>query len=518
MDVSRIKILTVDRPKMTHDVTSVFIKHDINIIWMEVYTYVIYVKFPEQPAAQWQQMKHELLSISGVEEVKEVDFIVLEEKELEVRAVLDSIFQGIVIIDKAGSIKYVNQYAAEQILQAKMNDVIGKPLDFLDKTQTIHRLMASWDERSDPPREEMMIRGKNYLVSTIPIISDDEKLSSFLITFEDMNRIGELFNIKRYDNPITFNHIYGVSDEIKTTISQAMAYSQSDSPVLILGESGTGKELFARAMHNASSRSSKLFVALNCAAIPDQLLESELFGYEEGAFTGGKKSGKTGLLEIANGGTVFLDEIGEMPPHIQAKLLRVLQENKIRKLGSSKEISINVRIMTATNRDLNNMVASGQFRLDLFYRINVFTLMVPPLRDRTEDIRVLADAFVKNYGKKYGKQQLILNSKVLKSFEVYHWPGNVRELQNVIERAIAITEGFTIQPEHIQYHQLPVKQRASLEGRTLKETMEATEKMLIRGALSKGDSIRGTARDLGVTHTMLLNRMKKYGLKINQME
>ncbi len=518
MEISRIKILTIDRPKMTHDVTSVFVKHDINIIWMEAYTYVIYVKFLQQPKALWQQMKKELLSISGVEEVKEVDFIVLEEKELEVRAVLDSISQGIVIIDKTGSIKYVNQYTAEQILHVKMSEVIGKSLDFLDKTKTIHRLMESWDDRIDPPREEMMIRGKNYLVSTTPIISDDEKISSYMITLEDMNRIGELFNVKRYDNPITFDDIFGVSNEIKATISQAMAYSQSDSPVLILGESGTGKELFARAMHNASSRSSKIFVALNCAAIPDQLLESELFGYEEGAFTGGKKSGKTGLLEIANGGTVFLDEIGEMPPHLQAKLLRVLQENKIRKLGSGKEISINVRILTATNRDLTNMVDTGQFRLDLFYRINVFTLVVPPLRERSEDIRVLVDAFVNNYGKKYGKNNLLVHHDVLTNFEAYYWPGNVRELQNVIERAIAITEGHTIQPEHIQYHRLPGKQQVRLAGRTLKKTMEETERELISGALSSGRSIRETARSLGVTHTLLINRMKKYGIKLNHKE
>ena len=509
MELSRIKILTVDRPKMTYDITSVFVSHNVNIIWMEVYTYVVYIKFQQLQSEVWRKMKKELQAISGVKEVSEVDFIVLEEKELEVQTVLNSIAQGIVIVDKNFDVKYLNNHAAQHIFQTPKGKMIGRSINHLDKNNRIKEILGAVDDKKEVHRMEVEINFKNYLVTANPIVSDDEKLSAFMVTFEDMNRIGEIFNLKRYDNPITFDDIYGVSRQLKMSINQAVTYSRSDSPVLILGESGTGKELFARAMHNESDRSSRLFVALNCAAIPDQLLESELFGYEEGAFTGGKKNGKTGILEIADGGTVFLDEIGEMPPHLQAKLLRVLQENKIRKLGSNKEIPINVRILTATNRDINSMVASNQFRLDLFYRINVFTLTIPPLRDRIEDIDMLVKAFIKIYANKYHKKNMSIHQDALESLRRHHWPGNVRELQNVIERAIAISDKGMITDDTIIYNELPVKNAADYQ-QPLKQTMERVERDLIMNALKGKKSIRETAKKLGVTHTLLINRMKKY--------
>lgn len=511
MDVSRIKILTVDRPKMTYDVTSIFVKNNISITWMEVYTYVIYVKFPKQKDDIWAHMKEELLGIPGIQDVKEVDFIVLEEKELEVKTVLDSILQGIVLVDKNGLIKYLNQYAAHKIFQVKQEDCIGKPITDFDKTNKLEHLFKQLVD-NNTQQNEITIRNKNYIVSINPITSDDEKLSSFMITFEDMNRIGEIFNHTRFDNPITFKDIFGISDKIKESISQAMTYARSDSPVMILGESGTGKELFARAIHNESRRSAKIFVALNCAAIPDQLLESELFGYDEGAFTGGKKTGKTGMLEIANGGTVFLDEIGEMPPHLQVKLLRVLQEKTIRKLGGNKELPINVRIITATNRDINKMVATNQFRLDLFYRINVFALTIPPLRDRKEDIEVLANEFIKLYSNQYNKNKVKIHSKAVEKLKRYQWPGNVRELQNVIERAIAVADTDIIHPDTIAFNELSRKHTP--EYRTnLKKSMERIEKGFIQEALKNNRSIREAAKSLGVTHTLLINRMKKYSIE-----
>lgn len=509
MEMSRIKIFTIDRPKMTFDVASIFVKHNISITWMEVYTYVIYVKFPKQEEDIWNQMKIEFNNIPGIKDVEEVDFIILEEKELEVRTVLNSISQGIVIVDKNSKIKYLNQYAAQNIFQIKKDDGIGISINNFDKTHKIGQLLETDSVKIDSHSKEIVIKNKSYIVSASPIISDDEKLSSFMVTFEDINRLGEIFNIKRFDNPITFKDIKGISYKIKNTINQAIIYAHSDSPVLILGESGTGKELFARAIHNESLRSSKIFIALNCAAIPEQLIESELFGYDEGAFTGGKKSGKIGLLEIANGGTIFLDEIGEMPPHLQVKLLRVIQEKSIRKLGSNKELPINVRIITATNRDINKMVASNQFRLDLYYRINVFTLTIPPLRERNEDVGVLTTEFIKVYLNRYNKNTMMIHPEAMEYLKHYPWPGNVRELQNVIERAIALTETNVIHLENIKVNEIPCE-RVIDYNLPLKQRIEKIEKDLIQEALSDNYSIRETAKRLGVTHTLLINRMKKY--------
>ncbi|MDW7671400.1 MAG: sigma 54-interacting transcriptional regulator [Bacillota bacterium] len=509
MSDSRIKILTTDRPKMAHDISGVFVKHHINIIWMEVYTHVIYVKFSTPSPETWHQMKKDFLSISGVKRVQEVDFIMLEEKELEVNSVLNSIPQGIVIVDKESKIKYINKYAFKNILRLKKGDEIGKADDEFDQTNTIRKLLSKAQRNKHTQKGEARIRTNTYYVWISPITSDDEIISSYMITFEDMRQIREIYKNKRFDNPITFKDIYGGSNKLREIIKQARIYARSDSPVLILGESGTGKELFARASHNESRRSHKLFVALNCAAIPDQLLESELFGYDEGAFTGGKKKGKTGLLELANGGTVFLDEIGEMPAHLQVKLLRVLQEKTIRKLGGSHEIPVNVRIITATNRDIKNMVETGQFRLDLFYRINVFTLTVPPLRERREDIEVLAGEFIRRYSQEYKKKILSIDPEALEKLKEYQWPGNIRELQNMIERAVAVAETDHIHVDLLQFNE-PTFRRQFDEGQPLQATVEKVEKEMIQKALKKHRSIREAARNLGVTHTLLINRMKKY--------
>lgn len=512
METTRIKIKTsVDRPNMTYDILTIFVRNNVDINWMEVYTFVLYIKFPKQDPEKWQQMKSDILKVDGVSGVEEIDLIAFEEREVEIRTVLDVVSQGIIVAGKDFHVKYINRYAAENIFFVPVEKAINRNINNFLPEEKIKTMSQRLKETGNVENVDVQITNRNYFISMNEIKSGGTILCGYIITMQDTKEIGEMINRKRYNNPITFSDIIGNSTKFTEVIHQAKMFAQSDSPILIMGESGTGKELFARAIHNMSSRSSKPFIAVNCAAIPDQLLESELFGYEDGTFTGARKNGKTGLLEDANGGTLFLDEIGEMAPHLQAKLLRVLQESKIRRLGGHKEVDINVRILTATNRDIYRMVEKNQFRLDLLYRINTFSLMIPPLRDRRDDIKVLVDYFVAKYRAKYKKDIKGVSPSALKKLYHYDWPGNVRELQNVIERAAALARTKEITADDIAFCSVVGRQDMT-DYTSLKGAVEATEKKMILEALSRHKSIRQAAKALDVTHTLLLNRMKKYGI------
>jgi transcriptional regulator of aroF, aroG, tyrA and aromatic amino acid transport len=258
-----------------------------------------------------------------------------------------------------------------------------------------------------------------------------------------------------------------------------------------------------------------MFVPLNCAAIPDALLESELFGYEDGAFTGAAKGGKHGLFEFANGGTIFLDEIGELSSHLQAKLLRVLQDGKVRRIGGKREIPVNVRILAATNRILEDMLMKETFREDLYYRLNVIPLFLPPLRERNEDIPLLARFFLQRFAAKLQKQVTIISETALRKLTAYHWPGNIRELENVVERAVNIVEGQVILAEHIILDQ-DIAQRtpgAVAGERPLDETLAEVERELLTKALTKHRTSRQLGAALGLSHTAVLKKLKKHGLR-----
>ena len=256
--------------------------------------------------------------------------------------------------------------------------------------------------------EEMIINTEklksHYITSGRPILDEEGNPIGAVASLKDFENVMELIHIFTQPPMITFDEILGESKEMTRVKQLARIVAKSDSTVLIRGESGTGKELFARSIHMASPRRDKPFVPVNCAALPDTLLESELFGYEEGAFTGAKKGGKQGLFKYADKGTLFLDEIGEMSTHLQVKLLRVLQENKVRRVGADEEIPIDVRIITATNRNLEELIKNGQFREELYYRLNVIPLLIPPLRDRKEDIPILSHAFIKKLSYKMNKK------------------------------------------------------------------------------------------------------------------
>jgi transcriptional regulator with GAF, ATPase, and Fis domain len=318
------------------------------------------------------------------------------------------------------------------------------------------------------------------------------------------------------DKASMFEEIVGVSPALHTVLSRVFKVAPTDSTVLITGETGTGKELIARAVHKRSQRSSRAFVSVNCAVMPRDLIASELFGHEKGAFTGATQR-RLGRFELAEGGTIFLDEIGELPAETQIALLRVLQEHEFERVGGTGSIRTDVRVIAATNRDLETAIASGMFRSDLFYRFNVFPIDVPPLRERLKDIPVLVQYFIDRYAKKSGKRIRGINKKSLELLQSYPWPGNVRELQNVIERSVIVceTENFSVDESWLL--RVP-RATESSGGHSLFKNLPSEEKAIIEAALSEsrgqvyGPS--GAASRLGIPRSTLESKIRS--LKINK--
>jgi DNA-binding NtrC family response regulator len=321
---------------------------------------------------------------------------------------------------------------------------------------------------------------------------------------------------RQLEERFEFSNIIGSSPAMKIVFERMSRIVKTDSTVLITGESGTGKELVARALHFNGPRKQKAFIAVNCSAIPETLMESELFGHVRGSFTGAVKD-KAGKFEAANHGTIFLDEIGTMPLHLQTKLLRVLQEQELQRVGSNSSIKLDVRVISATNLDLEQQVRQGLFRDDLFYRLNVIPLHLPPLRERKQDIRALVGAFLEKYCRLMGRPLLTISMKALEALEQHSWPGNVRELENLVERLVALTEGEVIRPEDLpagMCAQGALPGEFSLEvtgsGMDMVDTIARIERKLIGQALELSGGVKAQAAQLlGINRTTLVEKMKR---------
>ncbi|HBP63574.1 MAG TPA: diguanylate cyclase [Desulfosporosinus sp.] len=342
--------------------------------------------------------------------------------------------------------------------------------------------------------------------------------------------IAIISKIDRKKQLTSFSGIIFQSATMRRVIETAKMVAKGNSTVLLRGESGTGKELFARAIHMESLRSEAAFIPINCAALPESLLESELFGYEEGAFTGAARGGKKGLFEQADHGTLFLDEIGEIPTQVQVRLLRVLQEGMIRRVGGVKELSVDVRIVAATHRNLEEMIQKGEFREDLYYRLNVIPLRIPPLRERSEDIQLIAQHLIRKISDKLGKTDLHLTKESLDLLTSQTWPGNVRQLENILERIINVMDSTEIKPQ-LFYEwtdlvsapliaesekgnfQIQIRVEQEKDWPTLKEIVSDVEKQVLLRVLKTHTSSRKAGKILGVSNTTILNKIKSYGIK-----
>ena len=365
----------------------------------------------------------------------------------ELEIILNSIDNGVIFVDTVGNIIKYNDSAdhifnLKEVAQEELN--IENFLTSINTKEIIEKGESIKNKEFIYKKDKKVIRG----IYNAKIVKTEIKILGLIITARYSDEIIEEYN-KLTEDSKDFDFIIGKSKVIRGIKQRAIIASKSNSNVIILGESGTGKDLFARAIHYNSSRGKEAFVPINCAAIPETLLESELFGYDEGAFTGAKKNGKMGKFELAQGGTIFLDEIGDMNLTLQAKLLRVIQDRKIEKIGGRSSKSIDVRIIAATNKNLEELVSQGKFREDLYYRLHVLPIYVEPLRNRIEDIDDISIFLLKKVSIKLNKNVSKLSPQVLECFRKYNWPGNVRELENAIEYAVNMTIGETITLEDL---------------------------------------------------------------------
>ncbi|MDK2909426.1 MAG: sigma-54 dependent transcriptional regulator, acetoin dehydrogenase operon transcriptional, partial [Bacteroidales bacterium] len=362
-------------------------------------------------------------------------------------ALVNNLAIGVLVINPLEQITWVNATGC-RLLQTDYSSVVNLPISkiYADWERARRRILAGEtfvDEEGN--FLQFNLRDK-FFFNAFVIRSQDERQLGYMVTFREFRRVINLVN--KYTGSharFSFDDIIALSPTMIELVEYAKKIADSPSSVLITGESGTGKEVFAQSIHQASSRKDAGFVAINCGAISPTLIESELFGYEEGAFTGARKGGRPGKFELADKGTLFLDEIGEMPPEMQVKLLRAIQEGRITRVGGQKEIPVDVRIIAATNRNLLQLVQEGKFREDLFYRLNVINLVIPPLRERLEDLPLLAEHFINKINKRLGKSIRGVSKDAIKVLREYKWPGNVRELENVFERAILLCQGDIIQ-------------------------------------------------------------------------
>jgi formate hydrogenlyase transcriptional activator len=357
-------------------------------------------------------------------------------------------------------------------------------------------------------RSQIAITVKNALEYE-EMAADNQRLAEA----EERSRNENLALREQIERNSMFEDIVGSSAPMRTVLSQISKVASSDSTVLVLGETGTGKELIARAIHKRSPRTKQPFIAVNCAAIPPSLISSELFGHEKGAFTGATQR-RLGRFEAASGGTIFLDEVGDVPADIQIALLRVLQEREIERVGSDKAIPVDVRVVAATHRDLDQLVAEGKFRQDLLYRLNVVPIRVPSLRERVEDIPLLVEYFIDRFGKKSGKKFRTIGKDTLKFFQSYSWPGNVRELQNVIERAVILSDDDDFRVDQTwlkQERPEPANRAAALNGALLRQEKELIETALAecRGRIA---GPAGAAAKLSIPRATLAAKIRRLGI------
>lgn len=429
--------------------------------------------------------------------------------------ILDSISSGIYVVNKEGILKTINKEACS-ILGVKEEDVIEKNAEAIlpNWSNIFERLQTgkTYDNIEEIVNNEV-IKGR-YNVSATPIIINNEVIA-IVIMFKEMQNVLKLVNKYSGGRAVyNFQDIIGESKQIKKVINYAKTISSSPSTVLIEGESGTGKELLAQSIHNYSGRKNNTFIAVNCGAIPKNLIESELFGYEEGAFTGAKRGGHAGKFELSNGGTLFLDEIGEMPIDMQVKLLRVLQEGYVTRVGGDKIIPVDVRIIAATNKNLKEEVKKGRFREDLYYRLSVNPIKIPPLREREGDLPILIRYLFRMKIKKMNKNLKSINADIYKKMMNYTWPGNIRELENCIENVVNLDGKGTMFFEDNEKLNDVQEYFANKDDNLEKDkvyTLEELEKKEILKAINKNQhNMTKIAKDLGINRSTLYAKIKKY--------
>ncbi|WP_333860269.1 sigma-54 interaction domain-containing protein [Clostridium sp.] len=444
--------------------------------------------------------------------------------------IIENSYDGMYITDGEANTLFLNK-SYEKITGMKRNDMIGKNMRYLVENKYLSQsgTLLVLESKKNVTIEQKFKTGKTVLVSSSPVFNDNGEITLVVTNVRNVTELYELKEQVKKNMELTekyysqlegirqqllkFSDIIAKDEKMLNTLEMAKKVAKVDTTVLLLGETGVGKEKIAKYIHKNSTRSNKSFIKIDCGSIPYNLIESELFGYEKGAFTGANKDGKIGLFELADGGSIFLDEIGELPLDMQVKLLRVLQEGEIKRVGGTEVIKIDVRVVAATNRNLKDMVEKKTFREDLYYRLNVVPIKILPLRERKNDIEPLINHFLCVFNKKYDFDKIITPA-ALDSLKEYKWPGNVRELKNIIERVIIMSSG-----NKILRSDLPIKEvwdsdvstsNMWNEKLTLKEAVENLEESIIESSLEKHGNVRDAAKELGINASTLVRKRKKY--------
>jgi len=520
----KLELIFKDRVGVVADVSAVIARRGLNIASMEVVRRSakahVYVETENSSRLSERRTLFQVLGqVPDLIEIRFIDTLPQEARTNRFRVVLDNIRDGVLSIDAEGRITIINEMAREA-LGCTDQDVVGANIKSLNMPDFTILDCLRGKTFSNVTKNQITPGGRfQYLSTGRPIFDSEQRIIGAVEIAKDVQEIKKLARQISEPEAIGFSDIIGRNPAITAAIAFAQKIAASDSIVSLRGASGTGKELFARAIHGAGSRPGA-FVPINCAALPEHLLESELFGYAPGTFTGGVREGKPGLFEIAKNGTVLLDEIAEVPLNFQGKILRVIQDRRIRRIGGRDEIQIDTRIITATNRNLEGWVETQRFRTDLYYRINVLPIHIPPLKERRDDIPLLVDHFLFQLGSKLDRQISAVTPAALDKLYRHDWPGNVRELRNVVERAAILCEGERVDVNTIHFsHELgrtpagdPSPSAIELR-QPLKTSLGEYEKMLVTQALEQAPSIRQAARRLGISHTALRNKIKKYGLQ-----
>ncbi|MFZ5968792.1 MAG: sigma 54-interacting transcriptional regulator [Bacillota bacterium] len=470
-----------------------------------------------------------LATFTDMTEYNRIDKALTDEKKHTriLETMFETAYQWVVLVDTEGIITMMSQ-AYLDFLGYTQEEAIGRHVTEIIPNTRMHIVVESGKAEVGDIQE---INGNHMIATRQPIIMDGKVIGAVgKVDFKDIKDFNAMAKkvtnmqkeLEYYRDELkkeragkySFDSIVGTSPGIVRLKNMSRKVAKSDSTVLILGESGTGKELFAHAIHHFSNRANGPFVKVNCAAIPSELLESELFGYEEGAFTGAKRGGKLGKFELADKGTIFLDEIGDMDIKMQAKLLRVLQEREIEKVGGAETKPIDVRIIAATNKNLEEYIEEGKFREDLYYRLNVMTLNIPSLRDRPQDIKLLSKSLILKLSHNMGIIVTDISKEAMECLINYNWPGNVRELENVLERALNLLDKETIIDRHHLPSKLIDKSKANLQNpmEDLKTTLERLEKEVILNCLKElGGNKKKAAKRLNISRTSLYQKLEKYG-------
>ncbi|CDL87923.1 transcriptional regulator TyrR [Xenorhabdus cabanillasii] len=512
----RLEVTCQDRIGLTRELLDLLVLRNIDLKGIEISPERrIYLSFTQIDFNTFRLLMAEIRRINGVIDVRTVAFMPSEKEHRAMWTLLESVPEPILSIDMKGNIDLTN-LASQTLFGINKEKIHPKNISQLISNYNFLRWLES--DHHQPHSTTLTIKGKFYLMDITPMQLTDEN--------QKVKCVGAVIMLRAsvYAEPVqkkltvnddqAFKDIVAVSPKMVHVVEQARKMAMLDLPLLLIGDTGTGKDEFAKACHLRSSRGKQPFLGLNCASMPDDVVESELFGYAAGAYPNALE-GKKGFFEQANGGTVLLDEIGEMSPQMQIKLLRFLNDGTFRRVGEDNEVKVNVRIICATQKNLVELVQKGEFREDLYYRLNVLTIALPPLRECQADIIPLTDYFVTRFAKEQGVEKPKFSPDLEQFLCSYYWPGNVRQLRNAIYRALTQLEGSQLSPQDIQLPELETE-TALINEDILVGSLDEISKRFERSVLTRFyrhyPSTRKLAKRLGVSHTAIANKLREYGL------